>query len=79
MAAFLAPGSPLRDAGPRLEHDDEHVWRLVFRRGERGDHGRRQDDYLAGDRRLFGSGDGRKRPCCGWLGGPGDDRGDHPL
>ena len=79
MAALLAARGAVRDAGPHLEHDDEHVWGVVFCCRERGDHGRRQDDHLAGDRRLFGSGDSGKGSCGGRLGDAGDDRGDHSL
>ena len=55
MAALLAARSPIRDARPCLEHDDEHVRGLVLCRGERSDHGRRH----------------RRSPCRGsvpiWL------------
>src|SRR6516162_7979506 len=69
MAALLASRGAVRDAGPRLEHDDEHVRGLVLRRGERGDHSRRQNYYVAWDRRVFGSGDGGKElgAAVGWV------------
>jgi hypothetical protein len=79
VAAPLASRGAVCDAGPHLEHDDEHVGGLVLRRGERGDYRRRQDDYIARHRCLFGAGDGGKEPCRRRLGGPGNDRSNHSL
>ena len=42
LANILAPGGAIRHPGSRLEHDDVHVRRLVFRRRIGGDLGRRQ-------------------------------------
>ena len=58
---------PFAHAGPGLEHDDEHVGRLVLRGGERGDHGRRHDLEAAGHRQLRRAGAGAARAsrrCC---------------
>ena len=53
LAALLEAGSALRNAGPRLEHDDVHVRRLVLRGGLRGDLGRRYQDHAAWHRLLY--------------------------
>ena len=79
VAALLASRSAVRHARAHLEHDDEHVRRLVLCRSQRGDHGRRQNHYFAGHRRLSGASDDGEGSRRGWLGGVDDDCGDHPL
>ncbi len=68
LAALLAARSAVCHARPRLEHDDEHVRRLVLRRRLRGDHGRRQDHRAARHRRLSRHGDpGKELAAVGWV------------
>jgi len=58
---------------------NEHVRGQVPSGGERGDHSRRQNNNLAGDRFLFGASDGGKESGSCRLGGAGHDGRDHSV
>ena len=49
LATLLAARSAVCDARLGLQHDDVHVWRLVFRRCIRSHFGGRHDDKAAGN------------------------------